>query len=160
MDPIGKLLLIQFITARKQSLRRLCFYTCLSVHRGGVPGQALFKPPGTRYTPRQIHTPGTRYTSLGPGQVTPQTRYTHPNPPGTRYTPPGIRYTPTGPGTPNPQWDQVHPPGIRYTPPGPGTPNPQWDQVHLPPLPREQCVLGDMGNKRALRILLKCILVF
>ena len=25
-----------FITARKWSLRRLCFYTCLSVHRGGL----------------------------------------------------------------------------------------------------------------------------
>ena len=23
------------VTARKRSLRRLCFYTCLSVHRGG-----------------------------------------------------------------------------------------------------------------------------
>ena len=28
-------LYIDFITARKRSLRRLCFYTCLSVHRGG-----------------------------------------------------------------------------------------------------------------------------
>ena len=27
-----------FITARKRSLRRLCFYRCLSVHRGGVRG--------------------------------------------------------------------------------------------------------------------------
>ena len=26
------------ITARKRSLRRLCFYRCLSVHRGGVRG--------------------------------------------------------------------------------------------------------------------------
>ena len=26
------------ITARKQSLRRLCFYRCLSVHRGGMHG--------------------------------------------------------------------------------------------------------------------------
>ena len=25
----------RFITARKRSLRRLCFYRCLSVHRGG-----------------------------------------------------------------------------------------------------------------------------
>ena len=50
-----------------------------------------------------------------------------------RYTPPG-RYPP----------GQVHPPG-RYTP---------W-QVH----PREQCMLGDTGNKRAVRILLDCILV-
>ena len=28
------------------------------------------------------------------------------------------------------------------------------------PLPREQCMLGDTGNKRAVRILLECILVF
>ena len=27
-----------FITARKQSLRRLCFYRCLSVHKGGMRG--------------------------------------------------------------------------------------------------------------------------
>ena len=30
-----------------------------------------------------------------------------------------------------------------------------WDQVHPP----EQCMLGDTGNKRAVRILLECILV-
>ena len=28
-----------FVTARKRSLRRLCFYTCLSVHRRGVVSQ-------------------------------------------------------------------------------------------------------------------------
>ena len=41
-----------FITARKRSWRRLCFYMCLSVH-GGVPGQVppwAGTPPG-RYTP-------------------------------------------------------------------------------------------------------------
>ena len=31
-------LLINIFTARKRSLRRLCFYRCLSVHRGGVRG--------------------------------------------------------------------------------------------------------------------------
>ena len=30
--------IIVLITARKRSLRRLCFYRCLSVHRGGVHG--------------------------------------------------------------------------------------------------------------------------
>ena len=45
------------ITARKRSLLRLCFYTCLSVilfmgGGGGVPGQV---PPLGRYTPRQVH---------------------------------------------------------------------------------------------------------
>ena len=32
-------LLNNLITTRKRSLRRLCFYTCLSVHRGGVVSQ-------------------------------------------------------------------------------------------------------------------------
>ena len=73
-----------------------------------------------------------------PDKVHPQDQV-HPSGPG---TPPGTRYTPPGPGTP-PR------PG---TPPGPGTPP---DQVH----PREQCMLGDTGNKWAVRILLECILV-
>ena len=52
----------KIFTARKRSLQRLCFYTCLSVHRGeGVPGQI---PSPGRYTPRagtsprQVHSPG------------------------------------------------------------------------------------------------------
>ena len=57
---------------------------------------------------------------------------------------------------------QVHPPG-RYTPCA-GTP---LGQVHPPGqvhpckagTPREQCILGDTGNKRAVRILLECSLV-
>ena len=54
---------------------------------------------------------------------------------------------------------QVHPPG-RYTaragtPPWTGTPPP--GQI-LPPN-SAQCMLGDMGNKRAVRILLECNLV-
>ena len=64
---------IKLVTARKHSLRRLCFYRCVSVHRG-------------------------RSTWVG-------------------------------------------------TPPR---------QVH----PLEQCMLGDTGNKWAVRILLECILVF
>ena len=41
------------ITARKRSLRRSCFYTCLSVilFTGGVPGQV----PPQAGTPRQVH---------------------------------------------------------------------------------------------------------
>ena len=60
--------------------------------------------------------------------------------------PPG-RYTPRA-GTPP---GQVHPLG-RY-PPWAGTPP---GQLHPP---REQCMLGDTGNKRAVHILLECILV-
>ena len=83
-------------------LRRLCFYRCVSIHRG-VPAQVHplgpGAPPGTRYTPRdQVHpsgpgTPGTRYTPPGPG------------------TPPRTRYPP----------DQVHPPNQIHIP-GPGPP--------------------------------------
>ena len=85
--------LFYLITARKRSLRRLCFYTCLSFCPQGVPGQVPLSD--------QVHPPMTRYTPV-PG------------------TPPRTRYTPLGPGTP--PWDQVHPlrPGTpsrtRYTP--------------------------------------------
>ena len=83
-------------TVRNEVAKVIC-YTCVSVHRGRVPGQVppppdqVHPPPGTRYTPRdqvhpqdQVHPrpgtpPGTRYT--------PQTRYT----PGTRYPYPGRR---------------------------------------------------------------------
>ena len=63
----------------------------------------------------------------------------HPPGPGT----PPWASTPPRPGT---SPDQVHPPGPG-TPPRPGS-------------PPEQCMLGDTGNKRAVRILLECILVF
>ena len=95
-----------FITARKRSLRRLCFYRCLSfiLFTGGgvgIPacnGPTVYKqvPPRTRYTPtgtRQVHPPRTRYT----------------------------------PGTTPLLWDQVHPPGT--TPPRPGTPPPRRSRV-------------------------------
>ena len=65
-----------------------------------------------------------------PGQVLhPLGRYTSPQAGTTNPPTPQGRYTPR----------QVHPLG-RYTPP-------------------EQCMLGDTGNKRAVRILLECILV-
>ena len=59
---ISNFLLI--FTARKRSLRRLCFHRCLSVHRGCVPlcmlgyaprDQSL--PPGNRHPPSQEQTP-------------------------------------------------------------------------------------------------------
>ena len=81
-----------------------------------------------------------------PGQVPPPPG----TPPGTRYFP-GTRYTLPRPGAP---------PRTRYTSRTRYTP---WDQVHTPPQtrypPQELCMLGDTGNKRAVRILLECILV-
>ena len=57
----------QIITARKRSLWRLCFYTCLSVHRKGRPGQVppqAGTPPWAGTPPGWVHPPG-RYTPLG-----------------------------------------------------------------------------------------------
>ena len=68
-------------STRKRSLRRLCFYTCLSVHKGE----------GTWVGPPQVQ-PLSRYT---PWAGTPPPRQEQPP---DRYTPPG-RYTPQ-PGTP------------------------------------------------------------
>ena len=100
--------------------------------QGGVPGQV--------HPPDQVHPPG-------PG-----------TPPRIRYPPRHIH--PLEPGTTT--QDEVHHPG-RYP----------RDQVHphgqihpqagSPPrtrYPSEQCMLGDTSNKRAVRILLECILVY
>ena len=150
---------LHIFTARKRSLGQGNIFApvCHSVHRRG----AWAGTPLGRYTPRQVHPLG-RYTTLAgtpPQAGTP--------PPG-RYMPPG-RYTPYPrrvypwagipplAGTPpsrytpwqvHPLW-QVHPPA--GTPPGRYTP--------LAGTPLEQCMLGDTGNKRAVRILLECILV-
>ena len=124
----------------------------------GTPPWDQIHPLDQVHTPRdQVHPlpqdhlhppPGTRYTPLGPG-TSPWTWYTpdqvHPRP----GTPPGTRYTLQTRYTP---FDQVHPPGTRYTPRTRFTP---WTRY----TPQEQCMLGDTGNKRAVRILLECILV-
>ena len=132
---------VTFITARKRSLRRLCFYTCLSfiLFTGG---EYL-----TRYTPPEQTPPGTRST--------PQSRH----PPWDQVSPPSRH--PLGPGTPpeqTPPWEQVHPPGAdtprtRYTPLGPGV----HPREQTPP---DQSMLGYTVNVRAVRILLECNLVF
>ena len=102
---------------------------------GGVPGQV---PPG-RYTPWQVH----------PGQVHPPWQVhpwqIHP----WAGTPPG-RYTPWAGTPPGQVTPQAGTPPSRYTPlasthPLAGTP------------PGNAC--WDMVNKRAVRILLECILV-
>ena len=67
-----------FITAHKRSLRRLCFYKCLSVHRRGDLPQCMLG-----YNPN----PGTRGRTPLPG-----TRGRHP--PGIRGRRPGSRHPP------------------------------------------------------------------
>ena len=61
----------------------------------------------------------------------------------------------TCPGTPHPQ--QVHPPG-RYSPPA-GTPPRQVHSTRRAGTPPCSNACWDMVNKRAVRILLECILV-
>ena len=59
--------------------------------------------------------------------------------------------------TPPPMTRGRHPTGIRGRPP----PRQEADPpTGTDPSPREQCMLGDTSNKRAVRILLECILVY
>ena len=130
-----------------------------STWAGTPPGQV--HPPGRSHPPGRYHL--SRYTPLG--KYTPRQVYPRVGTPPGRYTPwqlPPWVGTPPGQVPP----EQVHPPGSytplgRYTPVGRYTPSP--GQVH--PLPwagtptQEQCMLGDTGNKRGVRILLECILV-
>ena len=136
-------MVIYIFTTRKQSLRRLHFYTCLSVilfmgGRGSTWGSTpwAITPPG-RYTPRQLHplagtpagqvapagNPPSRYTprQVHPQQVTPPWQV-HPQ----AGTPPG-RFTPLGMYTP---WTG--------TPPSPHAGTPPTGQIHPP----RQCMLG------------------
>ena len=91
-----------FVTTRKRSLWRLCFYTCLSVilltGGGGCGGSTQAGTPPWAGTPHWAGTP--------PGQV---------QPPG--------RYTPWAGTAPTPR--QVHSPG-QVHPPG----NACWDTVN------------------------------
>ena len=142
-------------TARKRSLGQGNIFTpvCHFVHRRK---EYLGRYPPGRYTPWA----GTPLGQVHPlGRYTPLDRYTPRDqvPPWDQVHPP--RYTPQDQvhplaGTTPPEvhpWDQVHPPRTSYT---------SRDQVHPPAgTLLEQCMLGDTGNKRAARILLKCILV-
>ena len=113
-----------------------------SVHGGGEylgrytsPGQVH---PQAGTPPRQVHPPA----GTPPGKYTPQVYPLAGTPPG-RYT---LWAVHPQAGIPR----QVHPPG--QVPPG-----------QVPPRagthPSAQCLLGDTGNKRAVRILLECNLV-
>ena len=95
----------RIFTTHKRSLRRLCFYTCLSVQRGR--GSTWAGIPRTRYTPRTRCTPG-------PG-----------TPPWTRY--PWDQVHPLDQVHPQ---DQVHPPG-----PGTPSPDQVTPRPGAPPLP-------------------------
>ena len=129
-----------FIAARKRNFRRLCFHRCLSIHRGmwqTPPGQT---PPG--WTPPRADTPW---------QSPPQA-----DTPLGKHTPPGQTHTP---------WADTHPLG-RHTPPG-RTHTP-WADTHTPgqnhtpgqTFPRADTPPSDTVNKRVVRILLECILVY
>ena len=66
-----------FVTARKQSLRSLCFHRCLSVHRGGCLPHCMLgytpqeqTPPRPDTIPGNRHPPGSRHPPL-PKQTPP-----------------------------------------------------------------------------------------
>ena len=58
------------ITARKRSLRRLCFYRCVSVHRGGSASVHAGRPP-CQGDPPVRENPLARETPLPPARETP-----------------------------------------------------------------------------------------
>ena len=110
-------------------LRRLCFYTCLSVHRGSLPQCMLgYHTPRTRYSPG----PGTPWDWAPPIPDTPRTR----QPPN--QVPPRTRH-PLGPGTPQ---DQA--PHRTRHPTGPGTPQDQAPPP--PPPPADGCCCGRYAS--------------
>ena len=124
---------LEFVTARKRSLRRLCFYTCLSVilFKEGCLPQCMMgyipPAPGSRRPPRRKQAlPGKQTPSQE--AVTPWEADTLPgssHPPGSRHAPPRKQTPP------------------RSRPP-PGSRHPLGSR---PPL--AQCMLGDTANKWA-----------
>ena len=128
------------ITTRKRSLGQGNIFSSVCQEFCSWGGTLAGTPPWAGTPPRQVHLPWAEHpfwAGTTPG----------------RYTPGQVH--PLGSYTP---W-QVHPP-MQVLPPWAGTPPRQ-----VPPTPqgrytpREQCMLGDTGNKRTVRILLECILV-
>ena len=120
-----------------------------SVHRGGG-GTWAGTPPGRYPLAGTPPWAGTSHGQVQPSWAgTPQAG-----------TPLG-RHTPT-PWASTPPW-QVHPlagtPPGRYTPPAGTPPSPGRYTPRAGTAPPEQCMLGDTGNKRTVRILLECIFV-
>ena len=105
----------KIITARKRSLRRLCFYRCVSVHRGGLPQCMLGYTPSplpSQGDPPARETPSAKETPL-PGRPPCQ------GDPPARETPcqgdPPAKETPLPKRPPQPG----RPPCQRDPPPGP-----------------------------------------
>ena len=135
----GLLPSVYVVIARNRSFQKLCFYTCLSFcTQRSAPLHA------------GIHT-------LSPSPRPEAGTATHPPPPRPEVGPPGSRHTLPPPR----EQRQVPPPDQRQIPPWEQT---QQDQRQVP-LGLEagtapvQCMLGDTGNKWAVRILLECNLV-
>ena len=140
--------------------------------QGQVPPPEPGTPPGSRYIPQSRYTPRTRYTPQD--QVPPPPDQVHPwdqvHPQDQVH--PKDQVHPFPKDQVHPQ-DQVHPPDqvpprTRYSPRDQvphlhRTPHERlYTQVHLPPpTPTlwEPCMLRDTDNKRAVCILLECILV-
>ena len=165
-------------TARKRSLRRLCFYRCLSVHRGGSCLSACWETPPARETPLPRRPPcqwdpPARETPL-PMRPPCQGDPPGPDPRGklrgtrSRPTPKGENWVGSDPGP--------HPRGIRSRP----TPKGKIEGIRSRPTPKGE-IQGDQvqaniqgGNSGGsgpnpppprwlllwvVRILLECILV-
>ena len=109
-----------------------------------------------RYPPRQVHPlTGTRPGQVPSRQVQPPARYTHQagTPPG-RYTPQQVHPCQVQPLAVTPLWAGTPPAG---TPPRAGTPPDRYPPPLAGTSPSNAC--WDTVNKRAVRILLECILV-
>ena len=119
------------VTARKRSLRRLCFHRCLSVHGGRG---------GSRSLSRGVSIPG------GSVRETPWTE-----------TPQTDPRTETAPWTETPLRQR---PPLQTLPPGQRPPSDRDPPDRDCPLDRDpRTETPPYGNGRAVRILLECILV-
>ena len=120
------------ITARKRSLRRLCFYRCLSVHRGGACVSHGTTPPATMHAPlAATHTPGSHAcppaATHAPQQPCIPSSHTppssHPRPPAATHALLAATHAPWQWHTPPsshacPPWQPCTPPQQPRMPPG------------------------------------------
>ena len=139
---LGELL----VTARKRSLRRLCFYTCLSFcPRGGAcvshgtprqpctpPRQPRMPPRQPRMPPRQPHTPPPLAAMHAPPAATHAPPATMHAPPGSHTCPPGNHACPPGSHA-CPPGSHARPPKQPCMPPLAATHAPPPAAMHAPP---------------------------